>query len=182
MKKTILIFLTILTSAPLQAQLIQERAVDLSIGYGISAPYDEVDINGHGFYFQGQYVLTLASWIDLRPYAGVIFTQADKNDRYPPEYKTTANAFLLGGKTRITAPIPWVAPYLEIGIGASIGKFETVTPFTDIEDRGLLMHIPFSVGLELGRKHNFDFAFTYYFHESARQFAGAAAFGISLPL
>ncbi len=182
MRKTIVIILTILASTQVKAQLIKEKAIDVAIGYGLSAPYDDVDITGSGFYLQGEYVLTLAKWIDVRPYAGLILTKADDNEQNQPDYKSTANAFLIGGKTRIIAPIPWVAPYVEFGIGASIGSFETVTPFTNINESGLIMHIPFSIGLQLGRKHNFDIAFTYYFHNSVDQFAGAAAFGISIPL
>lgn len=45
-----------------------------------------------------------------------------------------------------------------------------------------MLHIPFSIGLELGKKHNFGIAFTYYFHISVEQFAGAAAIGLSIPL
>ncbi len=182
MKKTCTIILIILASTQVKAQLIKEKSIDISIGYGLSAPYDDVDITGSGFYLQGEYVLTIAKWIDIRPYAGLILTKAEDNEQNSPEYKSTANAFLIGGKVRITAPIPWVAPYLESGIGASIGSFETFTPFTNIKDSGLIFHIPVSIGLELGPKRNFDIAFTYYFHNSVEQFAGAAAFGISIPL
>ena len=172
----------ILASTQVKAQLIKEKSIDALMGYGLSAPYDDVDITSSGFYVQGEYVLTLAKWIDIRPYAGLILTKTDDNKQNAPEYKSTANAFLIGGITRIKAPIPWVAPYIEFGIGASIGSFETVTPFRNIDESGLFMHIPFSIGLELGPKHNFDIAFTDYFHNSVEQFAGAAAFGISFPL
>ena len=180
MRKTIVVILTILASIQVKAQLIKEKSIDVSIGYGLSAPYDDVDITGSGFYLQGEYVLTFTKWFDLRPYAGLILIKSSKQNTQ--EYRSIANAFLIGGKTRITAPIPWVAPYVELGIGASVGSFETVTPFTNIRDSGLLIHIPFSIGLELGPKHNFDIAFTYYFHNSVEQFAGAAAVGISIPL
>lgn len=182
MRKTITIILIILASTQVKAQLIKEKSIDVSIGYGLSAPYDDVDITGSGFYLQGEYVLGLVKWIDIRPYAGLILTKTDDNEQNASEYESTANAFLIGVKTRITAPIPWIAPYIEFGIGASIGSFETVTPYTNIDNRGLIMHIPFSIGLELGPKHNFDIAFTYYFHNSVEQFAGAAAIGISIPL
>ncbi len=184
MKKPIAIILTILATIQVKAQLIKEKSIDVSIGYGLSAPYDDVDITGSGFYLQGEYVLTLAKWIDIRPYVGLIFTKTntDDNEQNEPAYKSTANAFLIGGKTRVTAPIPWVAPYLEVGVGASIGSFETFTQFTNLDDSGLILHFPFSIGFELGPKHNFDIAFTYYFHNSVEQFAGAAAFGISFPL
>ena len=182
MKKTYAIILIILASTHVSGQSIKEKSIDISIGYGLSTPYDDVDITGSGFYLQGEYVMTLAKWIDIRPYAGLILTKAEAREENLPEYKSTANAFLIGGKVRITAPIPWVAPYLEAGLGASIGSFETFTPFTDIKESGLIFHIPVSIGLELGPKHNFDIAFTYYFHNKVEQFAGAAAFGVSIPL
>ncbi len=183
MKKNILLSLVLLVSFTMNAQFAKEKSIDISAGYGLSVPYDNVDVFGEGFYLQGEYVMTLASWLDLRPYAGFIIT-SDKDDDgdNTPAFKSTANAFLIGGKARITAPIPWVAPYIEAGIGGSIGSFETVIANTNIDDSGFFFHIPFSVGLELGPKRNFDLAFTYYFHPSVEQFAGAAAVGVSIPL
>ncbi|MCX7548330.1 hypothetical protein OS188_10245 [Xanthomarina sp. F1114] len=184
MKNILVIITIILTSFQVKAQIIKEKSIDASIGFGLTSPYDDVDITGTGFYLQGEYVLKLASWVDVRPYAGLILTkpQSDDNQEYGPDYKATTKAFLIGGKTRIKAPIPWVAPYIEFGVGASMGSFETYTPYTNLEDNGLIVHIPFSLGLELGKKHNFDVAFTYYYHPSMQQFAGAFAFGLSIPL
>ena len=184
MKKSFIILFTILTSTQVEAQFLKEKSIDVSIGLGISAPYDDIDITGSGFYLQAEYVLDISKWTDVRPYAGLILTKADDKDlnQNPTIYKSTSNAFLIGGKTRITIPIPWVSPYFEVRVGASIGSFETFTPITNINKKGLIMHIPFSLGLELGRKHNFDITFTYYYQSSVEQFAGAAAFGVSIPL
>ena len=182
MNKYLIIILSLFTSTQINAQLVKEKSIDVAVGYGESVPYDDVEVTGSGFYLQGEYVLTLAKWIDIRPYAGLILTKSKDNESNEPEYKSTANAFLFGGKTRIRGPIPWVAPYVEIGIGASIGSFETFTPYTNIDDSGLFFHIPFSLGLELGPKHNFDISFTYYYHNCAEQFSGAAAFGVSFPI
>ncbi len=181
MRKTITLLLAIFAVSQTSAQFIKEKSLDVSIGYGISVPYDDVDVEGSGFYLQGEYVLTLAKWLDLRPYAGLILAKT-KNDNNLPNYRSDANAFLIGGKLRFTAPIPWVAPYLESGIGASIGSFETFTVFTNITKSGFVFHIPVSVGLKLGPKQNFDFAFTYYFHPSVEQIAGGIALGVSFPL
>ena len=183
MKKIIIIIFSIFLALQVNAQE-KTQSINIALGLGLSAPFEAYDITGTGFYLQGEYVLDLASWIDIRPYAGLILTHANTDDSLPnePTYKVTSNAILLGGKTRIKAPIPWVSPYLEIGLGASIGSFKTFTPSRNIEKNGLLFHIPFSIGLELGRKHNFDIAFTYYFHSSIEQFSGAAAFGLSIPL
>ena len=68
--------------------------------------------------------------------AGVISTSSngkDINDNLTNE-KAETKAFLLGAKARVRAPIPYVAPYFEIGIGTSIGKFETFTAFDEIKN------------------------------------------------
>lgn len=184
MRRILLAGLLVLASHRVQAQFIEEKALDVSIGLGISAPNDEYDILGDGFYAQAELVLIHSAWFDLRPYAGVVFTKTagEYKEKEALGYKSTANAFMFGGKTRLTAPIPWVAPYVEIGVGGSIGSFETVTPYTDIQDSGLFLHIPFSFGLELGRGHIINIEFTYYFHESVQQFSGAAALGVTIPL
>ncbi|WP_236546486.1 hypothetical protein [Tenacibaculum maritimum] len=89
---------------------------------------------------------------------------------------------MLGGKARVRAPIPWVTPYIEIGIGTSIGKFETLTVFDNIEKSGIIYHIPLSFGLELGKNNNVDLGFAYYLQPSIEQYAGAFAVGITFPL
>jgi len=167
-----------------EAQPNKGEYIDASIGLGISVPYDNIDLEGTGFYAQGEYALALTSWFGLRPYAGVIFTSPDKSTSIEnrADYKVTSKAFLMGAKARIAAPIPWVAPYVEGGIGASIGKFETYTPYTKSEKSGLLVHIPFTLGLALGPKNNVDVAFTYYFHPAVEQISGAAAIGLSFPI
>lgn len=184
MIKSIFILLIILTSAQANPQFFKDKAIDANIGYGISAPYDDVDIAGTGLYLQGEYVLTISNWFDLRPYAGLILTKAnDKDlDGISTPYFSTTNAFLFGGKARVTIPIPWVAPYFELGIGGSLGKFKTFTPNTIINKSGLIYHIPISIGLQLGPKHNIDIAFTYYTQETVRQVVGALAIGFTFPL
>ncbi|MBC7847975.1 MAG: hypothetical protein H7Y10_15950 [Flavobacterium sp.] len=175
---------TIFFSNLAKAQPRKGEFIKASVGLGLTAPYDEEDITGSGFYAQGEYVFGITKWFGLRPYAGFVLTSADKNTdpQNQPEYKVTSKAFLLGGKARILAPIPWVAPYFEVGVGASIGSFETYTPYTNIKKNGIVTHIPFTVGLALGPKHNLDLAFTYYYQPSVQQFSGATAIGFSFPL
>jgi hypothetical protein len=180
---TISVFTIFLTNLA-NAQPRIGKFIDVSVGLGLTAPYDDVDITGSGFYAQAEYVFGISKWFGIRPYAGLIITSPDKNvnQQNQPEYKVTSKAFLIGGKARIVAPIPWVAPYFEIGVGASIGSFETYTPFTNIKKNGIAMHIPFTIGLALGPKHNLDLAFTYYYQPSVEQFSGATAIGFSFPL
>jgi hypothetical protein len=169
----------------MEAQFIKEREMSAQIGYGMSAPYNSIDnIVDSGFFLQGEYVLIVASWFELKPYVGLILTNSDGKDIYnqPSDEKATSKALLLGGKARVRAPIPWVAPYVEIGMGASIGKFETSTAFDSLNKNGLLYHFPFSFGLELGRHNKVDIGLAYFFQPTVRQYVGAFAVGISIPL
>ena len=185
MKKILVVLTLILTSNFVKAQLITKKSINVQIGYGLTSPYNSIDeIVDDGFFAQGEFVLQVASWIDLRPYAGFIATSSngkDLNDN-PTDEKATSKAFLLGGKARIKAPIRWVAPYVELGIGTSIGQFVTFTSYDDIDKSGIIYHIPVALGLELGPTNNVDLAFTYYFQPSVQQFAGAFALGLTFPL
>ena len=185
MKKTLIILIILLTSNITEAQFIKEKSINAQIGYGISVPYESVDdIADRGFFAQGELVLKASSWFELRPYAGFILTSSNGKDLNinPTNEKAESKAFLLGGKARVRAPIPWVAPYVEIGIGTSIGKFDTLTAFDNIEKNGIIYHIPFALGLEIGKNNNVDLGFTYYFQPSVQQFVGAFAVGITFPL
>lgn len=152
------------------------------MGYGLTSPYDDVDVFGTGFYAQGEYVLEAFSWLDFRTYAGFIFTGESDDQTLPDEFKAISSAFLFGGKFRLTAPIPYIAPYFELGLGGSLGKFETITPSTNKSKSGFLVHTPISLGLELGKEKRINLEFTYYFHNSVEQFNGAFALGFSIPL
>lgn len=169
----------------IEAQFIKQKSINAQIGLGLSEPYNSTDeIVDNGFFAQGELVLKAASWVEFRPYAGVISTSSngkDINDN-PTNEKAETKAFLLGAKARVRAPIPYVAPYFEIGIGTSIGKFETFTAFDEIKKSGIIYHIPFSLGLELGRNNNVDLGLTYFIQPSAKQFAGALAIGLTFPL
>jgi len=185
MRKNLILIIIILTSNLVDAQFIKEKSINVQIGYGLSAPNNSIDGTvDDGFFIQGELVLKVASWIEFRPYAGIILTNSKGKDLdgKPTDEKAVSKAFLLGGKARVRAPIPWVAPYLEIGIGTSIGKFETFTAFDKINKSGLIYHIPISIGLELGRNNNFDLGFSYYLQPSVEQYAGAFAVGITFPL
>lgn len=185
MKKVLILLIAVVVANAAEAQFIKKRAINARIGYGMSSPYESAsDIADDGLFLQGEYVLSAASWFEIRPYAGLIFTSSNGEDLNgnPTDEMAETNALLLGSKLRVRAPIPWIAPYLEIGIGASIGKFKTYTWYTDIRKSGVICHIPFSLGLELGRKNDVELAFSYYFQPTVEQFAGAFALGIIIPL
>lgn len=168
------------------------KSIKGTIGFASSSSYyienygaqDEIDVMGGGLYIQGEYIFGITSWFGVRPYAGGIFTSVDKNPdlQNQPQYRVTTNAFLVGGKVRFCAPIPWVAPFIEGGIGASIGKFETLTPGVNFDKSDVLVHIPFSIGLAIGRKNNFEIGISGYFHPAAKQSNAVLAAGYTFPL
>ena len=105
----ILIF-TLFFSNQADAQT-EGRFIKASIGFGSStSDYEEENpevIDGFGFYTQGEYIIGLTRWFSVRPYAGAIFTSTDDDKiKNPQGYKVETNAFLLGTKVRLCAPIP----------------------------------------------------------------------------
>ena len=185
MKKTLILIVIILTSNLVDAQFIKEKAINAQIGFALSTPKNSLGyVVNSGFFAQAEFVLKIASWLEMRPYAGFISIKSNGKDlrNINTSEKAESNAFLLGGKVRVRAPLPWVAPYLEIGIGGSIGEFETIATPYKIDKNGIIYQIPISIGLELGRNNNFALGFTYFLQSFVEQHAAAFAIGITFPL
>lgn len=185
MKKILLLSILFFSATIAQAQFIKEKSISVQAGYGISAPEISVDrVASGGFFAQGELVLKVTSWLDFRPYIGFVITNSDGNNLNgnPSDEMAETKAALLGGKARLRAPIPYIAPYIEIGMGTSIGKFETLTAFDEVDKSGIIHHIPFSLGLELGKNHSVDLGLTYYFQSPVEQYIGAIAVGVRFPL
>jgi len=185
MKRILIVVLFILAANLAKAQFIKNKSINAQIGYGVSLPFNSVaDIGNDGIFLQGEYVLSVTSWFEIRPYAGFIFTKSNGKDLddNPTFEKAESQAMLIGGKTRLRVPIRWVAPYVESGIGASVGKFETFTAYANINKSGFIYHIPFSIGLELGRHNDVDLSYSFYYQPTVEQLVGAFAIGISIPL
>lgn len=167
------------------AQFIQEKSINAQIGFASSAPYDSTtEFADTGFFLQGEFILKVKSWFELRPYAGLVLTKSDGLDfnNDPTFEKSVTRAMLIGGKVRVRAPIPYFAPYIELGLGSSIGKFETLTTYYTIDKKGLTYHIPVGFGVELGRHNNVDLGLGFYFQNGVKQGIGALAIGITIPL
>ena len=176
------LFLSILFSNSANAQNARGEFINTSIGIGMIASNDQTDIMGSGFYAQGEYVYNLFSWFGFRPYAGVVFASGESEYVAMQEYHVKQNALLVGAKARITAPIPYVAPFIESGIGMSAGQFKTYTPSVDIDKKGLQLHVPVIFGLAIGKNHNYELKFVYYFHPNAEQTSGAVSIGFGFPI
>ncbi len=190
MKKLIIAFLLVVVSKQLNAQSRFNRYLNLSIGFGeTEALYGcegepEETITGSGLYLQGEYVFEFNKWFDLRPYTGFLYARTNTNDEVFDDYgyKANATALLIGGKARLTIPIPWVAPYIESGLGSSLGYYETYTAYWDINNIGIFAHIPLAFGVKVGRKHNIDIGFQYYIQSGVEQISGAFSIGFKNPI
>ncbi|PWB22427.1 hypothetical protein [Flavobacterium sp. HTF] len=161
--------------------------IKASIGFGSSTSHYEEEnpeiIDGFGFYTQGEYVIGITRWFSVRPYLGAIFTSTDEDKiKNPQGYKVETNAFFLGTKVRLCAPIPWVAPFVETGIGASIGSFETYTEYVNEKKNGVVAHIPIGFGLAVGRKNNIELGVSFYGNLTSKQSFGGFTAGYSFPL
>lgn len=185
MKKLLLLALIFFSLQMSNAQFIKEKSLNVSLGLGFSYPDESAtEAYAAGFLSQAELILKAKSWLELRPYAGFIYTDAsdeDLNGNVTDE-RVETTAFYFGGKGRLRAPIPYVAPFIEIGVGVSIGSFITSTIVYDVDRFGVAYHIPLAFGLELGKNHNVDLGFMYLFHPGEAQFSGALSVGVTIPL
>jgi len=157
-------------------------------GLGIAVPYpvNDQNVNGSGIgaYAQAEYVYAKLEWVTPRAYSGLMFTAArdDCDDGVSP-CDVSAKIWFLGGKVRLLAPIPYVAPFFELGMGVSLGSLSTqVGDLLDVKHTGAAYHVPFALGLALGENRDFELSLHYLFHPEQQQFGGAIAFGVSFPL
>lgn len=186
LRSLIIIIFIIFLCNQIKAQT-KGKFIKASIGFGSSTShYDEQNpeiIDGSGFYTHGEYIVGITKWFSVRPYIGAIFTStSDDKIKNPQGYKVETNAFLLGGKVRLCAPIPWVAPFIETGIGASIGSFETYTENVEEKKNGVVAHIPIGFGLALGPKNNIEIGVSFYGNLSSQQSFGGFTAGYTFPL
>ena len=179
-----LLFL-VLFSIYSKAQLVKDESFDATIGFGVATNLvvNDDELSGAtGLHLQADYVYELNSWFELRPYAGFLLTKPYQfEDRI--NTNTKINAFLGGGKIRLIAPIPWIAPYAEIGYGITIGELKSIDDYSlTPENNSFLFHVPLSFGLELGKKHNFNISISYFIMNNANLVSGALDVGLTIPL
>ena len=181
--RVIPILLLILCSNTLFAQPQKGTFIHASAGLGYVYPTEEeVDVSSSGFYAQAELVWSPLSWVGARPYVGFISSSGDTTLNGEVIGRVKSNAFMIGAKIRIVAPIPYFAPFLEAGFGVSAGSFETKTMLVDVRKNGLTPHVPYSIGVAVGRRHNIEIKLTYYEHYELHQFNGAAAVGFTFPI
>jgi hypothetical protein len=159
----------------------------VSAGFGYSFPNDddatEIDeADGTGGFAEVEYIYHAVEWATPRAYAGVLVTSTDRACELTP-CDVSAQIGFIGIKGRLLAPIPYVAPFIELGFGGSVGSVTTrVANIVDAAGDGVMYHVPIAVGLVLGGRRQFELALQYMIHPEQVQVNGALAFGFSFAL
>jgi hypothetical protein len=122
------------------------------------------------------------SWFGLGGAVGMHRVTTDEEDCDIRNCEVSTRIGYLSGRARVTAPIPWIAPFLETGLGLSFGQLVTQTRWSDENIRGVRAHVPIAFGLELGPRHSVELGFYTLVHPGRAQLNMAAAFGLSFPL
>lgn len=159
--------------------------LQLSGGFGLSIDSEEDhDGVGSGGYLEAEYVYRYIPALTPRAYAGLLMTFPDEDScaNGIPPCDVQSKIFFLGVKLRLMAPIPYVGPFLELGLGASLGYLRTHDLDVDERARGAAVHIPFTLGIAFGRRHDVDVSLQYLVHPSVKQLGGALAIGVAIPL
>jgi len=155
------------------------RWIVVSAGYGLSIASDESDrtAGASGVYGEAEYIFVANTWISLRPYAGLLLTFPDRsscaNGVTPCDI--SAKIGFAGGKLRLTIPIPYVSPFAELGVGATVGSISSQDAARDETFAGVTYHIPYALGLSFGDKAKIDVALQFLSHPEQHEFAGALA-------
>lgn len=166
------------------------RALKGALGLGYAFPEESggktaTDGYGQGVYADFEYVVWPASWFSPRAYSGLVVAPAKAGScgaGVAPCDVSSAYAFA-GAKARLLPPIPWVAPFLEAGLGISLGRFSTQSgQIVGRVTKGVAYHVPFAIGLAMGRQRGFELGLQYLFHPEQKQFSGAWALGVQVEL
>jgi hypothetical protein len=158
------------------------------LGFAYSYPNDrESDVVGNGFHAKLEYVYGVTSYFAWKPYAGLFMTWQDVDDReqyckrtFPCE--ATSQIVQLGSKLRLAAPIPWLAPFIELGVGLSLGVSRIELGDDERFTSGLGFNLPFALGVALGPEHSVEITIVFYQHYRAEQFLAAFMLGFRIPL
>jgi hypothetical protein len=130
----------------------------------------------------GEYWAEPYSWLQLRGYLGYLGTSTDQEHcQLVGGCDVSEDIGFVGGKLRLLAPIPFVAPFIELGLGLSFGTIHATDVGVDRTTNGATYDLPFGFGLSLGPKQNVDVGISYLFHLDARAFGGTLSIGLTLP-
>jgi hypothetical protein len=145
---------------------------------------DDASGMGAGGYVAAEVLSRTEEWLMGSLYAGLLLTWPDGGcGPGVAPCDISASIFFLGIKGRLMAPIPWVGPFVELGVGLSIGKLTTHNgAIVEAEAHGVIPHWQWAVGLAIGPRHQFSLSLQYLEHNRGKQSCGAIAVGYAFPL
>jgi hypothetical protein len=161
------------------------RALGVSVGIGFAFPSSSsASGSGQGAFARAEYVFWPSSWFTPRLYSGIEVAPRQSNcSQGVTPCDVSAEFGFIGAKGRLLVPIPWIAPYLELGVGGAAGHFSTRSGYAvNRTFDGVTYEIPFALGIALGSRRQFEVAFEYLFHPAMEQFAGGVGVGLRVPL
>jgi hypothetical protein len=161
------------------------HVVSVMAGVGLVAPESSVNGIGSGAIGGAEYAYQALHWVAPRSYAGVLFAGPGGGcDRGVDPCELSAEILFAGAKGRLMAPIPYVGPFFEVGLGASAGKLSTrIGADVDTTMSGVDYHVPVGLGIGFGPTHEVQVSFQYLFHPRADVVAGGVvlAYAVVLP-
>lgn len=181
-----LVLASLVAAAP---GLVAQEGHDVQISGGLAFSYahDGRLRNGHG---RGgavslEYIENWTRWVSGRLYGGLFLSGSNRGSCSAgvEPCSVSSQIGVAGGKGRLLIPIPYVAPFLELGAGVSAGSIETRMGGRGFrqpldEDRsGFFFHRQGSLGLAFGARHQHDLSFDFFFH---RPWHVAATFALGI--
>lgn len=169
--------------APVSAQ--DKGQYQVSGGLGISfAPDREGGGVGGSILLERSFLSE--SWGGARIYAGGLISEAD-HDTCTVGIRPcsiSSQIAVTGAKLRLVVPIPYVGPFFEFGAGLSVGSIESrlgaERGLAAIDERhtGVMFHVPVSLGLSFGSRHQHDLSIDFFSHPGRSHVAGSFSLGI----
>lgn len=162
--------------------------LQVSAGIGYAAAGSRGDGIGTGVAGGIECVDPWNLWISARIYAAGVHVRADESSCEPSVSPCAISnrVALLGLRLRwLIIAGRRVGPFIEGGIGTSLGEMETRLGADGShaaidEHRTAAFHGPVSFGLAIGKSGRHDIAFDYYFHGGSEHVAGSLSVNIGV--
>lgn len=145
---------------------------------------DDANGTGSGGYVAVEVLSPTYEWVTGSLYGGLFLTwpEGDCGPGVVP-CDLSASIFFLGVKGRVVAPISWVAPFLELGVGISIGRTTTRNgAVVEAEAKGFIPHWLWGLGLAIGPNNEFSLSLQFLEHTRGQQSCALLGAGFAFPL
>jgi hypothetical protein len=162
-----------------------DSALAVGVGLGVAFPSDpDVDGSASGGYGKVEYIRLFDHWISPRAYAGLLLAAPDRDEcgAGVAPCDVSARIGFVGGKLRLMAPLPYAGPFVELGLGASIGRLTTRSGPVDVAGSGVMWHVPWSIGIAFGERHQYELGLEFLEHPDQEQTASAFSFAFAFGL